>query len=397
LSLLYIAFLLIVHLWCSTPFVDADETGERPVYIINPGDHLLISVVGHEKEVTAVAVVRPDGMITYPVVGDVKAAGLTIRQLSDAIGKQLSVLEFYEDPQVTVQLQEARQESISIFGDVQDPGQKQFPRSVSVVEALAAAGGFKETADLASARIIKRGKEVIPVDLGVLFEDQHVVGERLLDDRFILEDGDVLWVPSALRMEKISVIGHVNQSGQYPTKTSISIIEALALAGGPMEPIADLRNIRIIKSDGRAITADVTYIWSGAGENRDSGEGQPRVCRIEPGDSVIVLEKGKINVLGEVTNQGQIHVDEDISIMEALALAGIQEDSSLGKLKIIRGTGERLAVDAAKIWEREGPEAEIRLVPGDTLVVPTVFKIDWNLVNIGIVLLSWLYAIFGRE
>ena len=53
---------------------------------------------------------------------------------------------------MTVQLEVPRQENIYIFGDVEVPGQKQFPGSVNVVEALAAAGGFKDTADLAPSK-----------------------------------------------------------------------------------------------------------------------------------------------------------------------------------------------------------------------------------------------------
>ncbi|MFC1719297.1 polysaccharide biosynthesis/export family protein [Candidatus Poribacteria bacterium] len=392
LSLLCLIFLLIACLWYSTPVVNADEVEEHRTYIINRGDQLLISVVGHEKEPTVLAVVRPDGMITYPVVGDVKAAGLTIAQLSADISRRLSVLKFYEDPQVTVQLEVPRQENIYIFGDVEDPGQKQFPRSVSVVEALAAAGGFKDTADLASAIIVKRRKEVITLDLTVLLDDHDAISDRLLNDRLMLEDGDVLIVPSSLKAEKISVIGYVREPGQYPVKSSTTLIKALALAGGPVEPDADLRHIRIIRPDGGVVIADATRSWIGM--EQDSPDSSPiPTNHIHPGDSIFVPEKGKLNIFGAVKNQGSFGVDTDISILEALALAGIDEDSSLGNLRIIRSTGERLKVDASEIWERQGPEAEIKLMPGDTLIVPTVFKIDWNMVNVGILILSWVYAL----
>lgn len=401
LSLPCIAFLLITCLWCSAPVANADEAGEYRAYVIRPGDQLLISVVGHEKEPTVLAVVRPDGMITYPVVGDVKAAGRSIAQLSDAIGKRLSILKFYEDPQVTVQLEVPRQENIYIFGDVEDPGQKQFPRSVSVVEALAAAGGFKDTADLASARIIKRRKEVIPVDLKVLLDDRDAISDKLLNDRLVLEDGDVLMVPSSLKVEKISVIGFVREPGQYSVRANSTLVKALALAGGPVEPDADLRHIRIIRLDGSVIIADATSSWTNMGQGSSSSSPSPTdneitpvAPYIQPGDSIFVPEKGKVNIFGAVKSQGQFGVDNEISILEALALAGIDKDSSLGKLRIIRSTGERLKVDASEIWERQGPEAEIRLAPGDTLIVPTVYRIDWNMVNIGILLLGWTYAMF---
>jgi protein involved in polysaccharide export with SLBB domain len=108
---------------------------------------------------------------------------------------------------------------------------------------------------------------------------------------------------------------------------------------------------------------------------------------------VVVPEKGKINIFGEVVSPGQYSIDGEVSILEALAFAGTSRNSSLRGLKIVRSTGERFEVDARKIWEGPCPEAEIRLTTGDTLIVPSVFKIDWNLVNTAILILSWVYTI----
>ena len=140
LSLLF--FALLICCWCGVSTASANQSEESQAYIIRPGDQLLISVVGLENEPTILAIVRPDGMIAYPAVGDVDAAGLTIAQLSHAIGERLSILKFYKNPQVTIQLQGSRQESIYIFGDVYDPGQKQFLKPANVIAVLAAAGGF---------------------------------------------------------------------------------------------------------------------------------------------------------------------------------------------------------------------------------------------------------------
>lgn len=400
LSLSFVSFFLITCLWCSVPFVNADEVAERRAYIINIGDQLLISVVGHENESTVLAVVRPDGMISYRATGDVKAAGLTIVQLSHAISKRLSTLKFYENPQVTVQLEVSRHENVYIFGDVEISGLKQFPGPVNVVEALAAAGGFKDTADLASAIIIKtRKKEVIPVDLKVLLDDQDAISDKLLNDRFTLEDGDVLIVPSSLKAERVSVIGFVREPGEYPVKSKTTLVKILAIAGGPVEPDADLRHIRVIRPDGSVTITDVTRSWAGEGQisrnsSSDGNKITPVIPYIHPGDSVFVPEKGKLNIFGAVKIQGQFGVDDEISIIEALAMAGIEKDSNLGKLRIIRSTGERFTVDASEIWKRPGPEAEITLSPGDTLIVPTVFKINWNMINVGVLILGWAIALF---
>ena len=402
------AFLAIIHSECLTVNVAADGMETRPLYTIRTGDQLLITVVGYEKELTALVVVRPDEMVTYPVVGDVKAAGLTIAQLSSAIGEKLSDLGYYESPQVTVQLRQPRREIIYVSGDVKDPGQKTFPRSANVIEALAAAGWFEETADLANARIIKKRKEaapeIVPIDLEKLlkkeFMEQGVVSGELFSDRFMLSDGDVLVVPSGIREERVNIIGRVYASGQYQVKSEISLVEALALAGGAVEGTADLKHIRIIRADDSVVIADATRAWaeknssvSPSHPDKDTPSPVYRVM-VQPGDSVLVPEKGKVNILGSVQNQGKFDVDGEISIIEALTLAGIDRDSNLKKLRIVRSTGEQVTVDASKIWSQQVQGYDERLAPGDTLIVPRSMRINWGAVSPVVLTFSTLYAIF---
>jgi polysaccharide export outer membrane protein len=367
-------------------FSDANQLGERPVYIINSGDQLLITVLGHEKELTALVSVRPDGMITYPMIGDIKAAGLTISQLSSDINEKISELNYYEDPQVTIQLKQTSREIIYVFGNVREPGQKMFPEPASVVEVIAAAGGYEETADLAKAKLIKdRGSsvpEVISVDLEKLIQsdiiDQGMVDEKFFSEEYRLKSGDVLIIPSAVKEERINIIGHVRQPGQYPVKSPISVMEALAIAGGALEDTADVKRVRVIKSDGNMIILSVTDYQ--------------RV--IEPGDSVFVLEKGKINVIGSVKTQGQFAIDGEVSVIEALAMAGVEEYSNLKKLKIIRSSNEIEIVDVSDIWKEEYQDTDYKLYDGDTLVVPRTFRINWGAISTGALIFSTLYAIF---
>ncbi len=116
---------------------------------------------------------------------------------------------------------------------------------------------------------------------------------------------------------------------------------------------------------------------------------------VQPGDSVVVLEKGKVNILGNVKSQGQFAVDDDgISVIEALTLAGIEEDANLEKLRIVRSTGEQVTVDASKIWGQWEQRIEEKLGPGDTLIVPRVFKINWSAVSAAVLIVSTVYAMF---
>jgi len=404
----YTVFFLIVCL-CYYTIAVADETDkieqtDLPVYIIEPGDQLLITVAGYETELTTPAIVRPDGMLAYPRIGDIRAAGLSLSQLSLTIRTKLLKLDYYVDPQVTVQLKEPSGEIIYIAGDVEEPGQKTFPRPVNIIEALAAAGWYSYTADLANAKIIRtkgKQKEVIPVDLRPLSETdtavQDIANAQLLSDKYMLEDGAVLVIPSSIKSERINVIGYVHTPGQYRVVSAVSVVAALALGGGPVEGTANLRNIKIIRADGSLITVDAARMWDEVKHPvADSGSHQIEngVDMVYPGDSVIVLEKGRINILGNVQNQGQFAVDGEISIMEALAMSGIADTANLKKLRIVRSNGEELFVDASKIWKQRGQEFEETLTAGDTLIVPRSLAINWGAISTVVLILSTLYAIF---
>ena len=382
-SLNWLIFFLAVFIFSIC--INGNATEENK-YIISPGDSLLITVVDHEKELTSQVKVRPDGKVTYDIIGDVKASGLTIPELSELISKKLSESGYYESPRVTVQLREIHQEIIYIYGDVVDPGQRSFPRPVNVVEALGSAGGYKETADLANTRIIRKTKEIIYIDLNWI-KDQRLDQKNAENEISItmLKDGDVLIIPSSIKDKQVSVFGSVNKPGLYQVKSDISIIEALALAGGALEKNADLKRVSIISGETVTIV-DATANWSETIKDR---------IIIHPGDSVFVPEKGKISILGTVENQGQFSVDAEINILEALSLAGIKVESDLKRLRIIKNGMTEFTLDASQIWKHPERYVNKKLNPGDILIVPSKpFRINWNLVSTIVVLFSTIYAIF---
>ncbi len=391
LYILKIAFLLALYMGFYYLIAIADEGSSHPAYVINPGDQLLITVFGHETELTALVVVRSDGMISYPVVGEIEASGLTIPQLTDAIKGKLELQGFYKEPQVTVQLKESFLGLVYVFGAVMEPGQKKFPRPASVIEVLAAAGRPEDAADLSKARIIKKGNEVIPVDLAGLLEsnltDQSIAGSGLMDDKFIMEDGDVLIIPYAAQ---IDVIGSVNKPGRYYVRSDISPIQALALAGGFLET-ADLKHVRIIGSDGVVNIVDATSAWSSSEEAVSSHS-----LMVRPGDSVVVSEKTDVKILGAVKNQGLYPVDGEISLIDALALAGVDKDSNLKNLRIIRSNGEKITVDVSESWRHGEQFTKEKLNPGDTLIVPSSFKINWTAISVSAAIFSTVFALLSR-
>ncbi|MGB9596986.1 MAG: SLBB domain-containing protein [Candidatus Poribacteria bacterium] len=372
--------------------VAGDEMNDQE-YIIGYGDQLLITIVGHEKELTSSVIVRPDGMITYDIVGDIKAEGLTISQLAELIKNKLLNIGYYDKAQVTVQLRESRQD-IYVIGDVLEPGIKKIIKPVTIIQAIASAGGYKDTADLANAKIIKGQNDIISVNLNFLkFPPSDKKNEiiEVLDNRYMLKNGDVLVIPSSIKDEQISVIGHVRNPGKYSVKSDITIIEAIALAGGVLEDSANLRNISII-SDGNLRTIDVTNLWEKTFVSEESIDG----LRVKPGDSVIVHQKDVFTVLGNVEKQGQFKIDGEITIAEALALSGIKAGADLKRIKVIKSTGQEITINASNLLKSPSKYQDKKVNAGDIVIIPTSRSINWNVIYTIVLLISTLYAIISN-
>jgi polysaccharide export outer membrane protein len=381
---LIVNFMLILIFFVSMA-VSNDNGGDNQEYVIGYGDQLQITVVGHEKELTALSIVRPDGMITYDVVGDMKAEGLTIAQLALSITSKLSEVGYYDNPHVTVQLKESLQD-IYVIGDVIEPGTKKFTRPVTVIQALASAGGYKDTADLAHAMIIKGRNEIVRVNLEPLKIPPPDKSIEIFE-KYMLKNGDVLVIPSAIKDSQVNIIGHVHKPGKYPVKSDITIIEALALAGGYLEDTADIRHISIV-SEGNIKSIDATNSWK---------KSENSVIMIKPGDSVIVPEKGKITVLGIVENQGQFAIDNEITITEALALAGIKSGADLKRIMVVKSSGQEIVINVSKLWKNPVKYSDKVISAGDTVFVPASrFNINWNAVYTVILVFSTLYAIIRK-
>src|SRR3954469_3367784 len=97
--------------------------------------------------------VRPDGKITLPLIGDVKAEGLTPAELEDTVQKQL--VSLVRDPRVTVIVHDVNGQRVYVTGMVGHPGAFPLRNSMNVLQALALAGGLAEFADRDSIRILR--------------------------------------------------------------------------------------------------------------------------------------------------------------------------------------------------------------------------------------------------
>lgn len=158
-------------------------------YVIGPEDMLQISIWKNDTMSRALPV-RPDGKISLPLLHDVQAAGLTPMQLRDKIAKSLN--EFMPNPEVSVTVLEVRSYKVSVLGEVQKPGTFQPRVPMTVLEALAQAGGFRDFAS--PSKIIIFRKDDRGQTQRLRFNYNRAVGSAG-EDNVTLRSGDVVVVP----------------------------------------------------------------------------------------------------------------------------------------------------------------------------------------------------------
>jgi polysaccharide biosynthesis/export protein len=160
-----------------------------PDYVIGPEDVLTV-VFWREKDLSADAAVRPDGMISLPLLNDVQASGLTPEalrlQLTEAAAK------FVTDPTVTVVVKEINSRKVFITGMVAKPGPYPLTAPTTVMQLLAMAGGVHEFADAKNISILRveNGRQV-----ALRFNYRDVLRRRNLQQNIELQPGDTVVVP----------------------------------------------------------------------------------------------------------------------------------------------------------------------------------------------------------
>lgn len=163
--------------------------GESTVYSIQPGDLLEISV-WREDYLEREVVVQPDGNISFPLVGVLKAAGTTVADVQLRVAERLA--KYFPDPVVTVSIKEIRGNRVYVLGQVKNPGQFIMNPTVDVIQALALAGGTTPFAELNDIKILRRSGDIQNL---IQFRYGDIARGRNLEQNIILQSGDVVIVP----------------------------------------------------------------------------------------------------------------------------------------------------------------------------------------------------------
>ncbi len=161
----------------------------RDGYSLQPGDILDISV-WKEPDLQREVLVRPDGGISFPLVGNIKAKNSTVQDVNKAIATRLA--KYIPDPVVTVSLKQMLGNRVYVVGKVLKPGEFLINRNVDVMQALSMAGGLNPFAAGDEIMILRRTNGV---QKSIPFRYRGVVEGKDLAQNIVLKPGDVVVVP----------------------------------------------------------------------------------------------------------------------------------------------------------------------------------------------------------
>ena len=188
----------ILALWlaaslCALSPVSAEQPTD---YIMCPGDVLQVVVYGHEDLSTMAGntqnspyVVRPDGRVSFPLIGDVETTGKTVTQFREEITSRFS--KYIIEPQITVNVVKLGTTRVYVLGEIKRPGLYELEKSHRVIDALAKAEGFTEKAAKKNVFLVRAGStevEKLNVNNFLTKADQK--------QNLVLNEGDCLYLTS---------------------------------------------------------------------------------------------------------------------------------------------------------------------------------------------------------
>ncbi len=189
-NILKISYLLIV-----LALLNINNAFSQSVqYKLQPGDVLLIKV--HDQpDLTTKTRVSSEGFITFPLIGKIKVAGLTEQQLEYKL-KTLLEKDYLVSAQVIVFIEEYHPRQVSVLGEVKNPGKYDMPeeRELTLLEAIALAGGFTKDANIDKTQIIRTKdgyKQIIYVKVS------DITKKKAKELDMPLEPGDIIYVPES--------------------------------------------------------------------------------------------------------------------------------------------------------------------------------------------------------
>jgi polysaccharide export outer membrane protein len=231
-------------------------------YVVGPQDVLNITSQD-DPALSGKFTVEADLTFTFPLLGRVRAGGLTLREVESQLQTKLVDEGFFKDPQIMVSIEQYKSQKVFIVGEVRSPGAYALSGDMRLVEALALAGSTLPTA-AGEVVIVPAGTDsmmVKPVSIDeaeasgapVMRVNLRELQNGAFQQNVQLNGGDTVFV---LKAENIYVFGQVKNPGAYPLQQDVTtVLQGLALAGGVTDRGATSRVeiVRIVNGEQKKI------------------------------------------------------------------------------------------------------------------------------------------------
>lgn len=244
-------------------------------YVIGPQDVLTIQVFD-QADLGGKYSVETDGTFSFPLIGRITAAGLTLRKFETELKKKLAD-GYFRNPQVTVAIEHYRSQRVFVMGEVRIPGPVALTGGMTLIEALARAGSTlpSSSGEVAIVRAPQGAKGPVMPDpekgAVILRASIRDLEGGSMKQNIELHDGDTIFVP---RAESAYVFGQVKNPGAYPIQKDTTVLQALSLAGGVTENGAmnRIKIVRLVNGEKKELKVKETDL-------------------VKAGDTIIVPEK----------------------------------------------------------------------------------------------------------
>ena len=335
-------------------------------YRVGARDLLKITVWGHD-DLSKEYPVDPDGFLQFPLIGRVKAAGLTTQALATSLTTLLEK-DYLVNPQVIVAVKEYLSQKVHVVGEAERPGLFYLTGPTSILEILSKAGGVSKTAGKQLVLVRNpapgaggpaRGSTILRLNL-----DKIQAGDPTAN--IAVQDEDMILIQKG---HAFFVLGEVKKTGTFPLDRPTSVLEAITMAEGFNENAAP-SGVKVIRRGATGQEETVAVDLSGpVPKDRD--------FKIQDGDSILVPRGNTFFVFGEVKRPGSYQLNKETNILEGITIAGgFTDKAAPARTRVIRSTptGQQVfTVDLNDILKRGQRDKAIVLQENDVVVVPESF------------------------
>ena len=228
---------------------------------------LQVNVV-NQAELNTVVRIEPDGTISLPYIGRIRAAGLTEDQLKDRVTRALEKAEVVKNPQVLIEVTTFGTQ-VSVLGAVGQPGSFTLDRPTTLIQVLSRAGGIREDAGASSVILRRRGPHGIIVSR---YDVKAILNGNANTRNLMLQNNDEVYVEQGA---VYYLYGYVNKPGEFPLSRSFSVQQAIAAGGGISTLGSDWR----IELRRRLVNGTVADVPASLDDE------------VQPGDTIVVNER----------------------------------------------------------------------------------------------------------